>query len=126
LKVEIEKNKNKNIEKIKIQTTEELKKLEEKYKMTDTVKQSFGVLAYVLIGIFIFIISIGDFVRLVRYLRNKFEEIKMSPAKNDFNKNQKKTTKEDNKPVDYNKIRQFDDRVLEMQIKFVKSKKPSS
>ncbi len=47
----------------------------------------------------------------------------MGPSKDGFKKVQIiKTTKDDNKPIDYNKIRQFDDRFLEMQIKFMKPK----
>jgi hypothetical protein len=54
---------------------------------------------------------------------NKFSPNKMGPSKDGFKKVQIiKTTKDDNKPIDYNKIRQFDDRFLEMQIKFMKPK----
>jgi hypothetical protein len=94
LKEEIENKKNEQLEIIQAQTAEELKKLEEKYKVTDTLKNSFGILAYVFIGLFIFVISIGDCVRLVRYSINKLRSGKKNSIQNDFNKVQiKKTNK---------------------------------
>lgn len=77
IKANIEKNKIEKLEQIKNQTQEKLKKLEEKYSTMDKVGSSFAGLAYATIGVFLFFIAIGDFVRFFKYISQKLRPIKV-------------------------------------------------
>jgi len=85
----------------------------------DKVGSSFAGLAYATIGLFMFLIAIGDFVRLFKYISKKLRPIKVNALKNDAkNKLSKKNDTKINS-LDLKKIKEFDERIfyLEIQIR---------
>ena len=125
------KKKIEQLKKIEAQTKKELEKLKAKYAVSDKVGHSFAILAYITIGLFVFFISIGDFIKLNKFIWSKLKqnnglrELANKINSKKFKRNNRVLSFDESKDekLDKQNLERLDERIYELSVQIHKNSK---